>query len=32
MAMFLENFTSEKQWQQFIEKYERANTEDKKGS
>jgi len=30
--MFLENFTSEKQWQQFIEKYERANTEDKKGS
>jgi len=32
MAMFLENFTIEKQWQQFIEKYERANTEDKKGS
>ena len=32
MAMFLENFTSEKQWQQFIEKYERANTECKKGS
>lgn len=30
MKMFLSNYTSEKQWQQFIEKYERANTEDKK--
>ncbi|HEY4695937.1 MAG TPA: transcription-repair coupling factor [Candidatus Hydromicrobium sp.] len=31
MAMFLENFINEKQWQQFIEKYKKTNTEGKKG-
>ncbi|MFA5015883.1 MAG: hypothetical protein WC549_10190, partial [Actinomycetota bacterium] len=30
MKMFLKNFINEKQWQQFIEKYERANIKDKK--
>src|SRR3989304_6670107 len=31
MTMFLKNFINEKQWQQFIEKYERTNTGGKKG-
>ncbi len=31
MAMFLENFISEKQWQQFIERYKKTNAEGKKG-
>jgi len=30
MAMFLKNFINEKQWQQFIEKYERTNIKGKK--
>ncbi len=31
MKMFLKNFINEKQWQQFIEKYERTNIKGKKG-
>jgi len=31
MTMFLENFINEKQWQQFIKKYEGTNAEIKKG-